>query len=199
MEAFFRTYGLSLYKYARRFVDHEDAEDIVTDTLILFYTKHLERYSEQDMIKVLKTALFNNIIKVLTKKKKSLSYDEYSEFYDAAYTENPFTVDFDDRIIYIDGALQFLTPYQRLIVEAVYYLDMTKEEISEVLGVKIPTLNRTLERAKQFIKNYINSALGKTPQEAIDSFKKSKNTLKQTNFDASQYAIVNGRLEKVTN
>lgn len=173
MLTFFNRYAPGLYRYAALYLEKPDAEDVVSDTLLSFYLKAKDRYDPRDHSRILRKSLFNSILKKLMSAARHVSYEDCSDFVDVLLASDPSLHLEDERAVYIDGALQFLTPYQRLLILSIFYLDMTRAEIAELLGVNVRSLNRAVERVLVFMRRYIEAGQGLTPEEAIKRYRKN--------------------------
>ena len=170
MTEFFTQYSGGLFRYARRFLQTEDAEDAVSDILLVFYVRYRGRYRPDEIGKVMYKALYNKILKKLAKAKKFTSYEENKEIYDARTTE---IRNRDERLNYLSDAMEFLTPYQRTIVKSLYFDGLDKKELAAFFNTSVSAVNRTLERALKVMRGYIESAVDQSPQGALERFKKS--------------------------
>lgn len=148
LEDIFISMKNDLYKIAKtRFVNSEDAEDAVQETIVAVI-KHIQRVDSIENFKpwVIKI-LINKCNTIYRKKKKTyISIDEMTDISE----ENKSIIDNDIDFYLMLNCLDYK---EKLIIILFYSQDYTIKQISKVLNMNENTVKTKLSRAKVKIKN----------------------------------------------
>ena len=150
-------YGHSLYRHIRRTViAHEDAEDVLQETMIQIFC-HLETFKGEAA--QLKAWIFR-----IATNEALMHLRRQTRFYESIDDVNPQllarlqsedTRSADDVERLLQEALLNLPTQQRMVFNMRYFEDLSYQEISEITGKNIGTLKTNYhyatERVKQFI------------------------------------------------
>lgn len=153
-----KKYSKSLYYHIRRMViDHQDADDLLQDTLIKAYTKINSFRSDSSIYTWLYKIATNTTLNFIEKKKKyyvfsALKYED--SLIEKLESESYF--DGDDLQKKLQKAELKLPAKQRLIFNMKYYDEMKYEEISKITGTSVGALKASYHHAVNKIEKYIN-------------------------------------------
>ena len=152
-------YQQQIYWHIRRMVvSHEDAEDILQETLIRVF-KYIGDFRYESSISTwLYRIATNESLRFLNKKREEIISSEeiqedlISKLMASEYVdyENEMTVKFQQAILR-------LPEKQRVVFNLRYYDDLTYEEISQITGSKVETLKANYHFAKEKIKDYMTN------------------------------------------
>lgn len=151
-------YSKQIYFHIRRMViNHQDADDILQDTLIKAFTKIETFRSESSIYTWIYRIATNTTLNFLDKKKRmfvfsALSYEDSL----ADSIEGDKYFDGDGLQIKLQKAVLKLPEKQRLVFNMKYYDDMKYEEISEILGTTTGGLKASYHHAVTKIEKFIN-------------------------------------------
>jgi RNA polymerase sigma-70 factor (ECF subfamily) len=151
-------YSKQIYYHIRRMViDHQDADDILQDTLIKAYTKIDSFRSESSIYTWIYKIATNTTLNFLDKKKRqfvfsALNYEDTL----ADKIESDKYFDGDALQTKLQKAILKLPEKQRLVFNMKYYDDLKYEEISEILGTSVGGLKASYHHAVGKIEKYIN-------------------------------------------
>lgn len=145
-----------LYWHIRRLVvDHEDARDILQDTLVTAFTK----FSQLKDISALRAWVYRiatNEALTLVRKKSRYSSDEGQIEYLQQTLMASEWVDYQNQgVIRMQKAFLELSPQQKTVFSMRYYDEMSYEEISRITGSSVGTLKVAYHNAKEKIQKYI--------------------------------------------
>jgi len=137
-------------------VCHEDAEDILQDTLTKAYL-HLWQLRDQNKAKAwLYAVATNSANRFLRKKARELKCDDISEHLTDLLSEGAH-VDFTKAAaIDLQKAVLKLPKTQQLVFNLKFHDGMEYEEISRITGSSIETLRVNYHFAKKKVIQYIN-------------------------------------------
>ncbi len=155
-----KKYSKQLYYHVRRMViDHQDADDIIQDSLIKAYVKIDNFRSESSIYTWLYKISTNTTLNFLAKKKRSFTFSALSyEDTLADKIESDEFFDGDSLQKSLQKAVLKLPEKQRLVFNMKYYDEMKYEDISEVLGTSVGALKASYHHAVTKIEKYINES-----------------------------------------
>lgn len=138
-----------MYSVAIRFLkDENDASDAIGNTIIISY-EHLKELKKLEFFKTwLTRVLINECKKILEKKNKIVSIEEYEEDIILEEEDKEQKLDFKN---YINK----LPDIQKSIVLLYYYEDMSIEDISKLLNIALGTVKSRLFVARKNLKRII--------------------------------------------
>ncbi|MFI3304551.1 MAG: RNA polymerase sigma factor [Rikenellaceae bacterium] len=148
-------YQKAIYWHIRRLVvNHEDAEDIMQESLIKIY-RYIYSFKGESSLKTwIYRVVTNEVIRHCSRKRLTMeSYDEKSRLVTMFRAENH--VDFSSAEHKLHLAILSLPEKQRIIFNMRHFEDMSYEQISKVMGCSIATLRTNYHYASEKIKNYI--------------------------------------------
>ena len=152
-----RKYQERLYYHIRRMViTHEDADDVVQNTLIKAW-KGLPKFKEEAQLYTwLYRIATNESITFLNKKKKRFFIpivDVEHELSQSLESDEQYSG--DEIQLTLQKAILTLPEKQRLVFNMRYYDEMKYDEIAEVLGTSVGALKASYHHAVKKIENYI--------------------------------------------
>lgn len=156
-ETLVRLYSEPLYWHIRRMVVcHEDAQDLLQDTLSSLYL-HWWQIRDRSKAKAwLYAVATNKANRFLKRKARELKCDDISEHLCELLAESAY-VDYDKAAaIDLQKAVLRLPQAQRLVFNLRFFDEMEYEEISGITGSSIDTLRVNYHLAKKKVTQYIN-------------------------------------------
>lgn len=154
-----RKYQERLYWHIRRMVIvHEDADDVVQNTLVKAW-KGLPKFKEEAKLYTwLYRIATNESITFLNKKKKKF----FVPFVDVEHElsnslESDESYSGDEIQLKLQKAILTLPKKQRLVFNMRYYDEMKYDEIAEVLGTSVGALKASYHHAAKKIETYITT------------------------------------------
>ena len=157
----------ALYNFALHLSnDHEDAEDLVQDTMVKAY-RFFSSYEKGTnakawLYRVLKNSFINRYRKT-SKQPIQVDYDEISTFYETVRSEQSETTDMQE-LMYrelmgdeITKALEKLPEDFRTVVILCDIDGFTYEEIANMLDVPIGTIRSRLHRGRNLLRTLLTS------------------------------------------
>ncbi|MHC1684123.1 MAG: RNA polymerase sigma factor [Clostridiaceae bacterium] len=151
-EAFARLihrYKHSMYRIAKSIVNmQEDAEDIVSESIIKAYTK-IHTLKRNDIFKswIFKIVI-NESYQFIRKNSKVIALDDVNlsnQIYEDTYIDGE-----------LSNAINKLEENQRIVTILFYYEDMSLNDISKLIDVPVGTVKSRLSRAKDRLRLLIN-------------------------------------------
>lgn len=156
MRLIIKKFGEPLYWHIRRMVvAHDDAEDVLQETMINVY-KYRSTYSNEfPLSSWLYKIATNESLKLLKNKAGyTMSVDDLGDsLKDSVRAEA--SPDADETLILLQEAIALLPPKQKMVFNLRYYDDKSYEEIHDIVGDSINTLKTNYHYAVQRIKDYI--------------------------------------------
>lgn len=147
-------YSRPLYLYIRRqVVSHEDAQDVLQDTLLKAY-RHLWQLRDAGKTKSWLYRIATNQVHDFFRRKPNFSTME--EGLVSTLAEGPWVDYTREAEIKLQKAMLTLSPQQREVFCLRYYDEMDYEQIAQVLGAKVQTLKVAYHYAKEKIKKYLD-------------------------------------------
>ena len=156
-----RTHQERLYWHVRRMVqDHEDANDILQNTLIRAY-RSIDRFKGESRIYTwLYRIATNECITFLNKKKNtnilSMDNDELLSWQDQLPSDTPLASS-DDILAKLDRAIATLPDKQRLVFNMRYYDELAYKDMSEMLGTSEGALKASFHHAARKIEDFLRN------------------------------------------
>lgn len=147
-------YSDMLNATALRYIkDRDEAQDVLQDSFIRIF-KYLPKYdpAKGKLSSWMCKIVINESLKVWRKRKDRVAYDDHFEI----ATERPLALDDLEVEDIYKLILELDEPYR-----TVFNLNVVEgyphKDIAEMLSIKVPSSRSILSRAKQMIKNKINS------------------------------------------
>lgn len=141
-----------LYVLAKaRFMDEQEAQEVVWDSILTAYNK---LWSLRDLDKFnswITKIVINNCNSVIRKRRIQEVAFKYEKVEDNISLDNEY-VDIEDGIDFFE-LLSVLNHEERTIIAMYYSEEYTTKEISEILKIKENTIRSKIKRAKQKIKD----------------------------------------------
>lgn len=157
----FETYKSKVYRIAYYIVKNEqDAKDIVQEAFTIAYIK---KDTLRDLSKFeswICTIACNLAKDKYNKRKKEILTDDYEKVIplsiETEFVEIPEdSLEKKELKSKIREHINNLDSHYREVIVNYYYLELTYEEISKVLGISVGTVKSRIFRAKNIIKDYI--------------------------------------------
>ncbi len=155
----------ALYNFALHLAnDHEDAEDLVQDTMVKAY-RFFDSYEKGTnakawLFRILKNSFINRYRKV-SKQPNQVDFDEISSFYETVRSEQSDTTDMQEILFRemlddeVSTALKKLPEDFRTVVILCDIDGFTYEEIANMLDVPIGTIRSRLHRGRNLLRSLL--------------------------------------------
>jgi RNA polymerase sigma-70 factor (ECF subfamily) len=151
-------YSERLYWHIRRIViDHQDADDVLQNTLIKVW-KHLDHFrAESGLFTWLFRIATNESLSLIKERKKHLHNPEDQAFENglAETLKTDPWFDGDEVQLKLQQAILSLPEKQRLVFNLKYFEEMKYEEMSETLQTSVGALKASYHHAVKKIEKYI--------------------------------------------
>lgn len=150
------TYQKKLYYQIRRIVTfHDDADDVLQETLINIW-KNLKNFKwESALNSWLYRIATNECLQLIRKNKKRLNQISTSEYQNLLHADVFF--DGDEFELKLQTAIAQLPDKQRIVFTYKYFEDLKYEEIQTILGGSVGSLKASYHHAKKKIEEFVNS------------------------------------------
>lgn len=152
------TYQERLYWHIRRIVvDHQDADDVLQNTLVKVW-KNLEQFrAESGLFTWLFRIATNESLSLIKDRKKHLHGPEDPEFENrlSESLETDPWFDGDELQLKLQQAILSLPEKQRLVFNLKYFEEMKYEEMSETLDTSVGALKASYHHAVKKIEKYM--------------------------------------------
>lgn len=148
----------AIYNYIRRLVvSHEDARDVLQEVFIRVF-RHMDRFRNESSLSTwIYTIATNESLRFLSsldKNRHLLSEEIQDELIDKLKASD--YIDYENELLVkFQEAILRLPEKQRIVFNLRYYDDLSYEEISRILNVKVETLKVNYHYAKEKVKEYI--------------------------------------------
>lgn len=148
----------AIYNYIRRLVvSHEDAKDILQEVFIRVF-KHMDRFRNESSLSTWIYTIATNeslrYLSTLDHKRHVLPEEVQDELIDKLRASD--YIDYENvLLVRFQEAIIRLPEKQRIVFNLRYYDDLSYEEISKILNVKVETLKVNYHYAKEKVKEYI--------------------------------------------
>ncbi len=144
-------YSEPLYWYIRRMVvSHEDAQDILQDTLLAAYRKLWQVRDESKLKSWVYRIATNRINRYFRTKARESSVEGLEDSGGMTYVDTS-----DKAEIKLQKAIKTLTPFQQTVFNLRYYDELGYDEISAVTGSGTGSLKVVYHNAKEKIIKYL--------------------------------------------
>lgn len=154
-----KEYQEPLYWHIRRLVVcHEDARDILQDTLLQAWRSIKSLRNEKSLKAWLYKIATNNSYRHLSRNSEQpLSTEELSSVL-LNRLESSSYVDYEDgAVVKFQQAILSLTEHQRTLFNLRYYDEMSYDEIAEIMGTSAASLRVSYHNACNNIRSYIEN------------------------------------------
>lgn len=151
-------YQEPLYWHIRRLVvSHEDAQDILQESLIKIYGKLWQLRDESALKPWMYRIATNEVNRFFKKNHVALQSEGISDELVEKLAEGGY-VNFDElEGIKLQKAMMTLSPQQRTVFSLRYYDELDYEQISYITGSTVATLKVSYHNAKEKIKYYLEN------------------------------------------
>lgn len=153
-----RRYSEPLYWQIRRMVEsHEDANDLLQNTLIKAWTSIENFRGDAKLTTWLYKIAINESITFLSRERKRLNLsldDEESHLIQTIEADE--NIDGDALALKLRKAIATLPEKQRLVFNMKYYDEMKYEQMSEILGTSVGALKASYHLAVKKIEQFFN-------------------------------------------
>lgn len=158
----YTTYSKDLYSYGLRITTETDlVEDIIQDTFVLLWDGR-ERLVIQKSIKFYLFSCFRReLVKRLKTNHKSESLEEYhsnmswEESFQEILVENQITLESNQKIT---KAMETLSVRQKEAIFLRYIQELSYEEISQLMGIQVPSLYNLIFKGIKTMKDFLSSS-----------------------------------------
>ncbi len=148
-EKFVRKYYSQILQYCKyHCFDMEYAEDLTQETFLKFFAQ-LQSYYHIGKVKNYLYTIAGNLCKNIAKKKKDTPVEQ------EVLEQEPGFCDVMERTetkIYIESALEELSPELREIIILFYFQECRLTEIADILQISLPLVKYRLKRAREELK-----------------------------------------------
>ncbi len=151
-----KKYGEPLYWHIRRMVvAHDDAQDVLQETMINVY-KYRSTYSNEfPLSSWLYKIATNESLKLLKSKSTGMvSVDDLGDSLKETVRDEAGP-DADETLVLLQEAIALLPTKQKMVFNLRYYDEKSYEEIHQIVGDSVNTLKTNYHYAVEKIKNYI--------------------------------------------
>ena len=167
----------SVYRFARRLTgDEHEAEDLVQDTFLRAYKAfgnfQLREFGVRPwLLKILHNTFLNRQAKIKrtprSADQQTLEEIQEDERPGAVFSDEPVQLDFEALDSNVKHALEALSPEFRSILLLWATMELSYQEIAEVLSIPIGTVMSRLHRARQQVLQSLRAAApeGPSPRE----------------------------------
>lgn len=158
-EELVRTYQRMLYFHSRRMViDHEDADDVLQNTLLKAW-KNIDRFRAESALKTWLYRIATNESLTFLNQKKRRSYQDVADLEDDLRhsLSSSSYVDGDAIQHKLQQAILTLPERQRMVFNLRYYDELGYEEMAEVLGVTVGALKASYHHAVKKVERYLEA------------------------------------------
>lgn len=156
MRLIMKKYGEQLYWHIRRMVvAHDDAQDVLQETMINVY-KYRSTYSNEfPLSSWLYKIATNESLKLLKSKSVGMvSVDDLGDSLKETVRDEAGP-DADETLVLLQEAIALLPAKQKMVFNLRYYDDKSYEEIHQIVGDSVNTLKTNYHYAVEKIKKYI--------------------------------------------
>lgn len=165
-EKFVRKYYSQVLQYCRyHCFDMEDAEDLTQETFLKFFS-NLQSYHHVGKTKNYLYTIAGNLCKNIAKKKKEMPVEREVLEQEIGSSE---VMERTETKIYIEHALDALSPELREVIILFYFQECKLTEIADILQINLPLVKYRLRRAKEELKQLLgkedNNGVGERTSE----------------------------------
>lgn len=151
-----KKYGEQLYWHIRRMVvAHDDAQDVLQETMINVY-KYRSTYSNEFPLSswLYKIATNESLKQLKSKSAGMVSVDDLGDSLKETVRDEAGP-DADETLVLLQEAIAQLPTKQKMVFNLRYYDEKSYEEIHQIVGDSVNTLKTNYHYAVEKIKNYI--------------------------------------------
>lgn len=151
-----KKYGEPLYWHIRRMVvAHDDAQDVLQETMINVYKYRSSYSNEFPLSSWLYKIATNESLKLLKSKSTGMvSVDDLGDSLKETVRDEAGP-DADETLVLLQEAIALLPTKQKMVFNLRYYDEKSYEEIHQIVGDSVNTLKTNYHYAVEKIKNYI--------------------------------------------
>ena len=155
-EKIVQEYSEPLYWHIRRLVvSHEDAQDLLQDTLVTVYRKLWQlRHPSKEKAWLFRCAT-NVVNHFFRRKKRELGDRTLDEYLEQTLRDSEYVNYTEAAGVKLQKGLLTLTPQQRTVFTLRYYDELDYGEIARITGSKPETLKVSYHNAKEKLKKII--------------------------------------------
>ncbi len=151
------SYGKGLYYHIRRLVvSHQDAEDILQESLIKIY-RNIDSFKSKSSLKTWMYKIATNEC-LASFRKQHIESLELSEMLIGLFA-NDSSIDYNSLESKFQLAILSLPERQRLVFTLRYYDEMSYEQIAEVIGGRVGAHKSNYHYAEKKLKEYMLSEI----------------------------------------
>jgi RNA polymerase sigma-70 factor (ECF subfamily) len=147
LEILIERYQKSLYAVAFNICrTSEDANDVVQDTFIQYYTSH-RQFNDEEHLKAWLIRVAINRATDITRsfwRRNKISLEEYTE-------QIPFETPHDSELF---DAIMGLSEKYRIVIHLYYYEDMPIKEVAKILRISEASVKMRLSRSRSLLRDY---------------------------------------------
>ena len=149
-------YSEPLHWHIRRLVVcHEDAQDILQDTLSSVFLNLWQVRDPEKTKSWLYTVATNKAKRFLRKKARQLQCEDISEHLCDLLADSPYVNYEKSAAVDLHKAVLCLPPKQQLVFNLRFFDEMEYEQISRITGMSVGTLRVNYHMAKEKVTKYI--------------------------------------------
>lgn len=150
-------YSETLYWQIRRMVvDHEDANDVLQNTLVKAWTSIGSFRGEAKLSTWLFRIAYHESLTFLEHKKQNISIDDISSEVSNQLESDPY-FDGDETQAMLQAAIETLPAKQKAVFNMKYFEEKTYEEISAITGTSVGALKASYHIAIEKISHFFDT------------------------------------------
>lgn len=150
-------YSETLYWQIRRMVvDHEDANDVLQNTLVKAWTSIGSFRGEAKLSTWLFRIAYHESLTFLEHKKQNISIDDVSSEVSNQLESDPY-FDGDETQAMLQSAIETLPAKQKAVFNMKYFEEKTYEEISAITGTSVGALKASYHIAIEKISHFFDT------------------------------------------
>ncbi|MDO4822539.1 MAG: sigma-70 family RNA polymerase sigma factor [Bacteroidales bacterium] len=150
-------YSETLYWQIRRMVvDHEDANDVLQNTLVKAWTSIGSFRGEAKLSTWLFRIAYHESLTFLEHKKQNISIDDVSSEVSNQLESDPY-FDGDETQAMLQAAIETLPAKQKAVFNMKYFEEKTYEEISAITGTSVGALKASYHIAIEKISHFFDT------------------------------------------
>lgn len=150
-------YSETLYWQIRRMVvDHEDANDVLQNTLVKAWTSIGSFRGEAKLSTWLFRIAYHESLTFLEHKKQNISIDDVSSEVSNQLESDPY-FDGDETQAMLQAAIETLPTKQKAVFNMKYFEEKTYEEISAITGTSVGALKASYHIAIEKISHFFDT------------------------------------------
>lgn len=148
----YRQYYAMLCTYANRFIDLEDAKNVVEELMVWIWEHRENLLIDSSLSQYLFRATYNRVLNFITKKKADANSE--AQFYERYLNPSVFSEDYDfhELLNKTEKAVQGLPESYREAFIMSRFKKMTYNQIAEKCGVSSKTINYRITQALKILR-----------------------------------------------